>query len=105
MKTKITFVSPDGNEKTVQAENGLSLMVAAKDNNIDKMKAICNGCCSCGTCVVYLDGSTELAKLSPQFSGERQVLDKVKGLPNNARLACQVIVSKDLNGMRFFIKP
>ena len=33
--TKLVFVSSDGNEKTVEAENGLSLMEVARDNDLE----------------------------------------------------------------------
>ena len=32
--TKITFVEPDGNEKVVDAQNGLSLLEVAHNNGI-----------------------------------------------------------------------
>ena len=31
---KLVFVNSDGNEKSVEAENGLSLMEVARDNNL-----------------------------------------------------------------------
>ena len=32
--TKLVFVNSDGNEKSVEAENGLSLMEIARDNDL-----------------------------------------------------------------------
>ena len=32
--TKLVFVNSDGNEKSVEAENGLSLMEVARDNDL-----------------------------------------------------------------------
>ena len=33
--TKIIFIEPDGQEKTIDAENGLSLLEVAHNNGID----------------------------------------------------------------------
>ncbi|WOH37483.1 2Fe-2S iron-sulfur cluster-binding protein [Thalassotalea fonticola] len=95
----ITFIQNNGLEQTVTAENDLSLMVAAVDNHIDGIPAICNGCCSCGTCLVDIDDDY-LTITSTKYFGEQQVLDKLKNTNANSRLACQVIVSDKLDGMK-----
>ncbi|WNC71341.1 2Fe-2S iron-sulfur cluster-binding protein [Thalassotalea psychrophila] len=96
---KITFIQRNGDKKTVTAENGLSLMVAAVENNIQGIPAICNGCCSCGTCLISVDG-TYIDKLSTKYFGEEQVLSKLKNSNKNSRLACQIIVTDKLHDMK-----
>ena len=96
--TKITFIQNNGLEKTVIAENDLSLMVAAVENKISGIPAVCNGCCSCGTCLVHVE-ETYIDKLSTKYVGEEQVLSKLKNSNANSRLACQIIVSDKLDGM------
>ncbi len=93
--TQITFIEANGKHKTVEAENGLSLMVAAVENNITGIPAICNGCCSCGTCLVEFTNE-QLALTSTKYCGEEQVLQKLKNSNPLSRLACQVIVSDKL---------
>ncbi|KGJ98513.1 2Fe-2S iron-sulfur cluster-binding protein [Thalassotalea sp. ND16A] len=97
--TKITFIEANGKHKTVEAENGLSLMVAAMENNITGIPAICNGCCSCGTCLVEFSRE-DLALTSTKYFGEEQVLEKLKNSNSKSRLACQVIVSDKLANSR-----
>lgn len=94
--TQIIFIQRDGQHKTVEAENGLSLMVAAQDHQISGIAAICNGCCSCGTCLVSIAQQDHLAA---PYSGELQVLAKLKQRESNSRLACQVVVSPALEGL------
>lgn len=96
---KITFIQPNGDEKTVTAENGLSLMVAAVENNIQGIPAVCNGCCSCGTCLVSVD-EANVEKLSTKYFGEEQVLSKLKNSNKNSRLACQIIVTDKLHDLK-----
>ena len=101
--TTIIFQQKNGSEKSVDAESGLSLMVAAVENNIAGIKAVCNGCCNCGTCHVEIE--PEFLKItSPMYSGEKQVLTKLKNNQASSRLACQVIVDEKLDGMRVIVK-
>ncbi len=101
--TEITFIDTNGKHKTVEAEDGLSLMVAAVDNNIEGIKALCNGCCSCGTCHITLE-KDQYKLASTKYSGEQQVLDKLRKIEIYSRLSCQVIVTKELSGAKVIVK-
>ena len=101
--TQITFIENNGKETTVEAEDGLSIMVAAQDNNIEGIKAICNGCCSCGTCHITLSQS-DYHSASTKYSGEQQVLDKMRNTEPLSRLSCQVIVTSELSGAKIKVK-
>lgn len=101
--TQITFIENNGKETTVEAEDGLSIMVAAQDNNIEGIKAICNGCCSCGTCHITLSQS-DYDSASTKYSGEQQVLDKMRNTEPLSRLSCQVIVTSELSGAKIKVK-
>jgi len=101
--TQLIFINKDGSEQAVEAEENLSIMVAAKDNQIDGIKAVCNGCCSCGTCHITL--SEEFYnKASTKYSGEQQVLDKLRNAEPLSRLSCQVIVTPELSGAKIQVK-
>ena len=52
---KITFITHDGTEHQVDAENGISVMNAAIDNLVPGIDADCGGECSCATCHVVVD--------------------------------------------------
>lgn len=101
--TTIIFKQKDGQQITVNAENGMSLMVAAVESNIVGIRAICNGCCSCGTCHIEIEPAFQ-DKTSTMYSGEQQVLSKLKDNQQHSRLACQVVVDDRLEGMRVTIK-
>ena len=51
---KLIFKQPDGSEKSIEAENGLSLMEVARDNNLG-IEGTCGGSISCCTCHVIVD--------------------------------------------------
>jgi len=101
--TKIIFKQKNGEIKSVDAENGLSLMVAAVENDIANIKAICNGCCSCGTCHVVIEPNF-INLTSKKYSGEQQVLTKLGNSEIDSRLACQVIFDENLAGMVVLVK-
>lgn len=101
--TTVTFIERNGTQKTVQAEEGMSLMVTAIDNDIEGIKAVCNGCCSCGTCHIELEPAY-FDKASTKYTGEEQVLDNLRNRSDHSRLACQVIVNSNLDGITIQVK-
>jgi ferredoxin, 2Fe-2S len=96
--TTIRFIRPDGKAVLVQAEPGVSLMVAAQENDLPGMAAICGGCCSCGTCHVHLPPGSA-AKLPAPYAGEQQILAQLPAATPDSRLACQVVVTDALENI------
>ncbi|MGV9638533.1 2Fe-2S iron-sulfur cluster-binding protein [Nocardia testacea] len=94
----ITFVEPNGTQRRCQAQAGKSLMEVAVDHGIDGVIGECGGSATCGTCHIYLDERV-LAHVSPLTDREDAVL--ASGLNERlqtSRLACQITVTKDLDG-------
>lgn len=83
---KITFISRDGSEKTVDALDGLSVMQVAVDNDID-IEAACEGSMACATCHMVVDPDW-YAKLTPPTEEEEDMLDLAFGLTETSRLTC-----------------
>ena len=52
---KITYIDSQGNNKTVDVANGLSVMEGAVQNNIPGIDADCGGSMACATCHVYVE--------------------------------------------------
>ncbi|MBN7819665.1 2Fe-2S iron-sulfur cluster-binding protein [Bowmanella yangjiangensis] len=93
---RLALILPSGDVREVQAEPGFSLLVAVQDAGIDALPGVCNGCCSCGTCLVRIDQVSE-QDLSPCYPGEQQILAKLSA-GEKTRLACQVMVNSTLAG-------
>jgi 2Fe-2S ferredoxin len=51
---KITFIQHNGNEQTVEGQNGMSVMETAVKNMVAGIDADCGGACACATCHVYV---------------------------------------------------
>ncbi|MFV0643769.1 MAG: 2Fe-2S iron-sulfur cluster-binding protein [Sphingomonadaceae bacterium] len=101
---KLTVVTREGEEKTIEAENGLSVMEAIRDNGFDELLALCGGCCSCATCHVFVDPS--FADKLPEISeDENDLLDSSDHRNDQSRLSCQLSVSDELEGLKVTIAP
>ncbi|MEQ8860305.1 MAG: 2Fe-2S iron-sulfur cluster-binding protein [Pseudomonadales bacterium] len=96
---KITFVTHDGTEHTVDGEVGLSVMRAAIDNLVPGIDADCGGECSCATCHVYVDPDW-MAKVGQPEDREESMLDLNPERETNSRLSCQIPVTEDLDGLK-----
>ncbi len=93
---KLKFII-DGQEKEVQAQEGQSILDVCREHDIP-LEGSCEGSLSCSTCHVYIDKSF-FNKLETASETEEDILDIASGVQANSRLGCQVIVTKDLDGM------
>lgn len=95
--TKIIFIE-DGKEKTVEAQNGLSILEVAHNNGIN-LEGACEGSLACSTCHVVVEKKffDELPEPSEE---EEDMLDLAWGLTHTSRLGCQIIIDDKLDGMR-----
>ena len=96
--TKITFIDPKGEQRTVEAPEGWSVMEAAVKNDIPGIDADCGGACACATCHVYVDPAWA-GKLPPKEEMEETMLDFAQDVKASSRLSCQLKVTADLDGL------
>ena len=97
--TKITYTDQQGNSKTIEVENGLSVMEGAIQNDIPGIDADCGGSMACATCHVYVEEKW-LNKLPKPEEGEIDMIDMAFEPKKNSRLSCQLIVSDELDGLQ-----
>ena len=95
---KITYNDFKGNSKTVEVENGLSLMEGAIQNEIPGIDADCGGGMACATCHVYVKDEW-LNKIPKAEDAEIDMIDMAYKPKKNSRLSCQIIVTDELNGI------
>ena len=96
--TRITFIEHNGSEHPVDVDNGISVMEAAVNNGIPGIDADCGGSCSCATCHVFVDPAW-LDKVGPPNGNEDAMLGVSNDRRDNSRLACQIKVSDELDGL------
>ena len=95
---KITYKDKNRNSKTIEVENGLSVMEGAIQNDIPGIDADCGGAMACATCHVYVEENW-LDKLPKAEDAEVDMIDMAYEPKKNSRLSCQIIVSDDLDGL------
>ena len=95
---KINFVDHSGESRSVDAENGSTVMEAAIRNAVPGIEAECGGACACATCHVYIDDAwREL--VGPPTPMEEDMLDFGYDVKPNSRLSCQIKVTDALDGL------
>ena len=96
---KITYVDSKGNSKTIEVENGLTVMEGAIQNDIPGIDADCGGSMACATCHVYVEEKW-FNKLPKAEDAEIDMIDMAVEPKKNSRLSCQLIVSDELEGLK-----
>jgi len=99
---KLVIVNTEGAEKEVEVSNGFSVMEAIRDNGFDELLALCGGCCSCATCHVIVDDSFA-DQLPPMSEDENDLLDSSDHRVAGSRLACQIKMTAELDGLKVTI--
>jgi len=95
---KIVFVEHDGTTHEVEADAGLSVMEAATNNGVPGIDADCGGMCACATCHCYVNGEWA-AKAGTRSEDEAEMLDITEHVTEHSRLACQIEISDELDGL------
>lgn len=96
---KITYVDATGEERTVEAKTGMTVMETAIKNDVPGIDADCGGACACATCHVYVDEEW-LGKLDEQQAMEQSMLDFAENVKPNSRLSCQIRITDELDGLK-----
>ena len=95
--TKINFKLRNGELKKIDAEDGLTLMEVARDNDLG-IEGTCGGSISCCTCHVVIEKDW-FSKVGPANPDEEDMLDLAVDLQPTSRLGCQIEVTPELEGL------
>ena len=96
---KIIYVDSQNNTKTIEVENGLSVMEGAIQNDVPGIDADCGGSMACATCHVYVEEKW-FNKLPVAEEAEVDMIDMAFEPKKNSRLSCQLIVTDELDGLK-----
>ena len=103
-ETTILFVvDHHGREHALPALEGWRVMEVIRDWGI-ALRAECGDACACATCHVYIDEKW-VDRLHPPTEDEINRLDEAPMVERTSRLACQILVSSQINGMRVRLAP
>jgi len=71
---RLTIITRDGVAHHVDEKSDISIMQIVREHGLEELLEMCGGCCSCGTCHVYVDASFEKL-LSPGSENEKELLE------------------------------
>jgi ferredoxin len=95
-----------GEHRRIEVSSGQSLKDGLMAAGVAEINALasCGGCCSCGTCQVYLSDA-DFARLPPATPSEEEVLSINEHRRQTSRLSCQVKLTDDLDGLTITVAP
>lgn len=99
---RIIYHDVNGKRWEVDVPVGHSLMEGAMDSGIPGILAECGGACACATCHTYI-APDWLTRLKPLDDMEDAMLDVAEDRRPGSRLACQIEVVPELDGLEVFI--
>ena len=95
---KITYKDHEGGSRTIEVENGLSVMEGAIQKDVPGIDADCGGSMACATCHVYVEEKW-FNKIPKAEDAEIDMIDMSFEPKKNSRLSCQIIVTNELEGL------
>ena len=98
-KVLVQFIQADGSTQLVEGDAGETLMKAAINAMVPGVLAECGGACICATCHVIVD-PVWADKLPPKADDEEDMLEGVIDVTEYSRLACQIKLAPELDGLK-----
>jgi ferredoxin len=111
----VTFIDKEGDEHKLAVNKGDNLLTIAQSFDIEmegkfsptlpstktkNFEGACEGSCSCSTCHVIVEDEAMYDKMEEATDDENDMLDLAFGLTETSRLGCQIVMSKELDGLR-----
>jgi ferredoxin len=102
--TLVRFFRADGTlDKEVEAKPGQRLLDVAWAAR-EPLEGACEGVMACSTCHVIVDAE-DFAKLPPASEEEEDLLDLAAHAARTSRLACQILLTDELEMLNVRIPP
>ncbi|XP_076026341.1 ferredoxin-2, mitochondrial [Genypterus blacodes] len=93
----VVYIDRSGKRIPVRAKVGDNAMYLAQKHGIE-LEGACEASLACSTCHVYVD-EEHLNKLPEPKEREDDMLDMAAMLQTNSRLGCQIILTRELEGL------
>ncbi|MDR6115283.1 MULTISPECIES: 2Fe-2S iron-sulfur cluster-binding protein [unclassified Sphingomonas] len=93
----LTFIDRRGDAVSIQAMPGETLLRAGQRAG-QPMEGTCGGQMACATCHVLID-TAYLDRIAPPLAEEEDMLDLVPDATRSSRLACQILLTPELDGL------
>ncbi|MGD9470687.1 MAG: 2Fe-2S iron-sulfur cluster-binding protein [Novosphingobium sp.] len=94
---RLRFITADGRAVDAEGDEGASLLEAGQAAGMP-LEGTCEGQMACSTCHVIV-AKDWFERLQPASEEEEDLLDLAAGARRTSRLACQITLSPDLDGL------
>ncbi|WP_375403623.1 2Fe-2S iron-sulfur cluster-binding protein [uncultured Sphingomonas sp.] len=94
---RVRFVAPDGSAREAIGTDGVRLLDVAQADG-QPLEGTCDGQMACATCHVIVDPA-DFDRLPSATEEEEELLDLAFHATRTSRLACQIRLNADLDGM------
>lgn len=99
---RVKFVSADGEQTVIaNASDGDDLLIVAQVHD-QPLEGTCEGQMACSTCHVIV-AAEDFDKLPEATEMEEDMLDLAAGARRTSRLACQITLTSELDGLTVHI--
>ena len=93
----VTYIDRNGDTQKIRAKVGDNVLYLAHRYDIG-LEGACEASLACSTCHVYVEEGF-YNKLSEPLEEEEDMLDLAVFLQDNSRLGCQIVLTKEMDGM------
>lgn len=94
----VRFVHADGDGLTEAKGRAGDTLLSVAQHAAMPLEGTCEGQMACSTCHVIVD-ATDFDRLAPASEDEEDMLDLAAGARRTSRLACQIVLTPDLDGL------
>lgn len=103
---RVNVTTRSGQKMSIDGRCGETLKEALMVGGIEEINAInsCGGCCSCGTCHVYVSPE-DLPRLPPVHAQEDDLLAIHDDRQPGSRLSCQIRLTPELDNLSITVAP
>ncbi|KAL3869970.1 hypothetical protein ACJMK2_042590 [Sinanodonta woodiana] len=99
----IVYIDKNGKRYPVKGKIGDNAMYLAHRHGIE-IEGACEASLACCTCHVYVQQKYH-SQIPEPVEEEEDMLDMAPFLKDNSRLSCQIILTKELDGMELTLPP
>ena len=94
---KVTFITTDGAKVEAEGAEGASLLETGQAAGMP-LEGTCEGQMACSTCHVVV-APEWFDRLKPASDDEEDMLDLAAAVERTSRLSCQILLTKELEGL------
>ncbi|MGV7121022.1 2Fe-2S iron-sulfur cluster-binding protein [Sphingopyxis sp. 550A] len=95
---RVTFIHADGKGRTEAEASAGDVLLDVAQAHLMPLEGTCEGQMACSTCHVIV-AKEHFDRLPPASEEEEDMLDLAAGVRRTSRLACQIVLTGDLDGL------